>query len=154
MSAVGLEGIDHAVQQAHIWINDVDRRLGWDNKPRAYRLLKAVLHALRDHLQVNEAADLGAQLPTLIRGVYYDQWRPATTPIKERHVESFLAKIDGAFKADPIDDTAQAATAVFSLLSEKVSAGEIGDVRHSLPGALRALWPAEEEPKAKRAPRV
>lgn len=32
MSA-GLERIDHAVQQTHIWINDLDDRLGWDNKP-------------------------------------------------------------------------------------------------------------------------
>ncbi|MCP4386482.1 MAG: DUF2267 domain-containing protein [Hyphomicrobiales bacterium] len=143
MSAVGLEGIDHAVQQTHIWINEVDKKLGWENKPRAYRLLKTVLHVLRDHLQVNEAADLGAQLPTLIRGVYYDQWRPATTLVKERHVESFLARIDDAFKPDPIDNTSEAVTAVFGLLSEKISPGEIADVRHSLPAALRALWPAE-----------
>lgn len=143
MSAVGLEGIDHAVQQAHIWINEVDKRLRWENKARSYRLLKAVLHALRDHLQVNEAADLGAQLPTLIRGVYYDQWRPAITPIKERHVEDFLDRIDRDFRADPINDPEQAAGVVFSFLSEKVSAGEISDVRNSLPASLRALWPVE-----------
>ena len=80
MSAVGLEGIDHAVQQAHIWINEVDKRLRWENKARSYRLLKAVLHALRDHLQVNEAADLGAQLPTLIRGVGGPRRRPPPAP--------------------------------------------------------------------------
>lgn len=141
MSAAGLEGIDHAVQQTHIWINEIDQKLGWRNKPRAYRLLKAVLHALRDHLPVNEAVDLGAQLPTLIRGVYYDQWRPAATPVKDRHLEAFLATIDGSFRTDPIDDTGAAATAVFAVLSEKVSAGEIEDVRQSLPAALRALWP-------------
>jgi uncharacterized protein (DUF2267 family) len=150
MSAVGLEGIDHAVQQAHIWINDVERKLDWKNKPRAYRVLKAVLHALRDHLQVNEAADLGAQLPTIVRGVYYEQWRPATTPLKDRHLESFLAMIDAAFRADPLDDTSEAATAVFALLSEKISAGEIADVRQSLPSALRALWPTPKA-KARRA---
>ena len=141
MSATGLEGLDQAVQQAHIWINEIDRRLGWSNKPRAYRLLKAVLHALRDHLPVNEAADLGAQLPTLVRGVYYDQWRPAATPVKERHLDSFLAEIDRSFRTDPIDDTGEAAAAVFALLSEKVTAGEIADVRQSLPGAIRSLWP-------------
>jgi hypothetical protein len=48
MSSHGLEGIDHSAQQAHIWINDLERRLGWDSKPRAYRLLKAVLQTLRD----------------------------------------------------------------------------------------------------------
>ena len=141
MSVVGLEGIDHAVQQAHIWINEVDSRLGWKNKPRAYRLLKAVLHALRDHLLLNEAVDLAAQFPTLLRGVYYEQWRPATTPVKERDRESFLARIDRAFVPDPIDDTAEAVAAVFGLLSEKISTGEIADVRHALPGHIRTLWP-------------
>jgi uncharacterized protein (DUF2267 family) len=141
MSAVGLEGIDQTVQQAHIWINDVESRLGWDSKPRAYRLLRAVLHALRDHLQVNEAADLGAQLPILIRGLYYEQWQPAKTPLNERDVQSFLDRIDASFTSDPIDDTAKAASSVLALLSEKVSAGEIGDVRSVLPKAIRALWP-------------
>ena len=144
MSATGLEGIDQAVQQAHIWINAVEKQLGWDSKPRAYRLLRAVLHALRDHLRVNEAADLGAQLPTLIRGIYYEQWQPAKTPIKERDLQRFLDRIDQSFQPDPIDDTAQAVTAVFALLSEKVSAGEIDDVRNALPKALRALWPEAE----------
>ena len=151
MSAVGLEGIDHAVQQAHIWINDVEKRMDWDSKPRAYRLLKAVLHALRDHLQVNEAADLGAQLPVLIRGIYYDQWRPATTPIRERHLESFLATIDASFKTDPLDDTAGAVAAVLGLLSDKVSAGEIADVRQSLPSAIRGLWPSPSIGRTKTA---
>ena len=81
MTAVGLEGLEHTVQLTHTWINELDDRLGWNNKPRSYRLLKAVLHALRDWLQLNEAADLAAQLPTLLRGAYYEQWRPATTPV-------------------------------------------------------------------------
>jgi uncharacterized protein (DUF2267 family) len=140
MSAVGLEGLDVAVQQAHVWINDLDRRLEWQNKARAYRLLKAVLHALRDHLPVNEAANLGAQLPTLIRGVYYDQWRPATTPLKERHLDQFVATVEKAFKKDPLGDPAGEIAAVFALLSDKVSAGEIADVRQSLPGEIRSLW--------------
>ena len=67
MTAMGLEGLEHMVQVTHTWINDLDDRLGWNNKPRSYRLLKAVLHALRDWLQLNEAADLAAQLPTLLR---------------------------------------------------------------------------------------
>jgi len=67
MSAVGLESIDHTVQLTHIWINDLDASLGWENKSRSYRLLRTVLQTLRDWLPVNEAVDLGAQLPTLLR---------------------------------------------------------------------------------------
>ena len=142
MSATGLESIDHSLQITHIWINDLNRSLGWENKPRAYRLLRSVLHALRDWLQVNEAVDLAAQFPILLRGVYYDQWRPATTPTKDRSKETFLARVNREFGNDPIDDTAVAVSAVFRLLSDKVSAGEIADVRQTLPAELRALWPA------------
>jgi uncharacterized protein (DUF2267 family) len=141
MSASGFESIDHTVQLTHVWINELDKSIGWQNKPRSFRLLRAVLHALRDWLQVNEAADFAAQLPTLIRGVYYDQWRPATVPAKERGRDSFLARIDHDFRTDPIGDTAGAVTEVFRLLSSKVTAGEIADVRNALPAELRALWP-------------
>lgn len=141
MSGSGLEGLDHTVQLTHMWINALDQRLGWNNKPRAYRLLKAVLHAVRDWLPVNEAADLAAQLPALLRGAYYEQWRPATTPVKKREKADFLARIDQSFQADPLEHTALAVMAVFDLLSDKISAGEIGDVRHMLPMELRNLWP-------------
>ena len=69
MSAVGLESIDHTVQLTHIWINDLDARLGWENKHRSYRLLRSVLQTLRDWLRIEETAGLGAQLPELLRGV-------------------------------------------------------------------------------------
>jgi uncharacterized protein (DUF2267 family) len=140
MSAVGLESLDHTVQLTHIWINELDDRLGWNNKPRSYRLLKAVLHALRDWLQLNEAADLAAQLPTLLRGAYYEQWRPTTTPVKHRTRADFLARVEDSFKADPLAQPSQAVMAVFELLSKKISRGEIDDVRRALPQELRDLW--------------
>ena len=141
MSAVGLESIDHTVQLTHIWINDLDARLGWENKHRSYRLLRTVLQAVRDWLPVNEAAGFGAQLPELIRGIYYEHWRPAATPVKQRHRADFVARIDSAFKTDPLLFTADGIAAVFELLSEKVAAGEIEKVRHALPADIRALWP-------------
>jgi uncharacterized protein (DUF2267 family) len=141
MSAQGLEGLDHTVQLTHIWINELDDRLHWNNKARSYRLLKAVLHALRDSLRVDEAANLGAQLPGLLRGAYYEQWRPATTPVKSRTVEDFLARVNESFGRDPLAEPAEAVTAVFQLLSKKVTEGEIEDVRGCLPKAVRNIWP-------------
>jgi uncharacterized protein (DUF2267 family) len=141
MSAVGLEALDHIVQITHVWINDLDRRLGWDNKSRAYRLLKAVLHALRDCLQVNDSAHFAAQLPELLRGAYYEQWRPAITPVKKRSKADFIARVEESFKTDPIENAAQAILAVFELLSKKITRGEIEKVRRALPQELRNLWP-------------
>ena len=141
MSAPSLEGLDRTVHLTHAWINDLDERLGWENKARTYRLLRAVLQALRDRLQVNEAADLAAQLPSLLRGVYYEQWRPAKTPLKNRSKADFIATIEDSFKTDPLEKPAQAIMTVFDLLSEKITGGEVDDVRHALPEDLRNLWP-------------
>jgi uncharacterized protein (DUF2267 family) len=145
MRAAGLESIDHTVQLTHIWINDLDSRLGWENKHRSYRLLRTVLQALRDWLPVDEAVGLGAQLPELLRGVYYEHWRPNRTPVKHRKKAEFLARIADAFRNDPISSTSDAVTAVFELLSDKIAAGEIEDVRHELPADIRVLWPLRSQ---------
>jgi uncharacterized protein (DUF2267 family) len=137
----GLESFDHTVQLTHIWINDLDARLGWNNKPRSYRLLKTTLHAVRDWLPVNEAVDLGAQLPELLRGAYYEGWGPAATPVKKRSMNDFTAYVANHFRADPIPNTAQAVMEVCHLLNDKITPGEIEDVRRAMPAEIRNFWP-------------
>ncbi|HSM19769.1 MAG TPA: DUF2267 domain-containing protein, partial [Hyphomicrobiales bacterium] len=70
MPAGHIDAVDTTIQTTNIWLNELDQAMGWDHRQRTYRLLRAVLHALRDRLPVNEATDLGAQLPLLIRGIY------------------------------------------------------------------------------------
>ena len=94
MSAVGLESIEHTVQLTHTWINGLDARLGWDDKHRSYRLLRTVLQAICDWLKVEEAVKFGAQLPELLRGVYYEHWQPAKAPVKRRGKVDFIARVD------------------------------------------------------------
>jgi uncharacterized protein (DUF2267 family) len=140
MSTTGLESIEHTVQLTHRWINELDAMLGWNDKHRSYRLLRSVLQTLRDWLPSNEMADFAAQLPNLLRGTYYEHWRPAVTPVKHRSRADFLARINHAFVGDPIACTPEAVSLVFQFLSGKIAAGEIADVRHALPADVRAMW--------------
>lgn len=96
-------------------------------------------------MPVNESADLAAQLPTLLRGVYYEHWRPATTPVKHRSKADFLVRIHHAFVSDPIEYAEGAVSDAFQFLGTKISAGEIADVLHALPADLRALWPVSSQ---------
>jgi uncharacterized protein (DUF2267 family) len=136
-----LPTIDHTVQLTREWVRDLADRLDWPDEHRAWRLLRVTLQALRDWLDVNEAAHLGAQLPILVRGLYYEGWHPAKTPAADHSMEAFLARIEDAFSTDPLDDAEEAVGAVFRLLNSRISRGEIADVRQRLPKHLRALWP-------------
>jgi uncharacterized protein (DUF2267 family) len=69
--------IERSVEKAHVWLDEVAGQLGTDDHRQAYRVLRAYLHALRDRPTVDEAAQLAAQLPALIRGIYYEGWTPS-----------------------------------------------------------------------------
>lgn len=136
-----LHTIDHTVQVTREWLRDLKRLLDWEDEHRAWRMLRATLQALRDWLDVNEASQLGAQLPLLVRGLYYEGWQPAKTPVLDNSKTAFLQRIEAAFTTDPIDDPEEAVCNVFRLLNNHISAGEVQDVRLRLPKHLRELWP-------------
>ena len=145
MSATGLPVFDETVQLSNRWLNELMAAVEWDDKHRAYRLLRATLHALRDRMPAHEAAQFGAQLPMLIRGLYYDGWHMRDVTSRERTKSAFLGHIEQAFKQDPNSDTEGLVKEVFKLLARRISAGEIEDVKHILPPEVRALWPLEPE---------
>jgi uncharacterized protein (DUF2267 family) len=133
---------DGTLQKTQIWLNDVMDELDWQEHPhKAYLALRTVLHALRDRLTVEEAVQLGAQLPMLVRGFYYEGWTLKRKPRKERHKEDFLDHIKDAFKGDVTVRPESIARAVFKVLARHTSEGEIDDVKQILPKALHELWP-------------
>jgi uncharacterized protein (DUF2267 family) len=141
MSMTGLDVFDRTVHKTNSWLNELMEVLGWHEKHKAYLALRAALHTLRDRLTVEEAAQLGAQLPMLIRGFYYEGWGPSGKPLKERHKEEFLARIEEQFESDDHVDPEQVTRAVFTMLANRVTEGEIEDVKHVLPVEMRDLWP-------------
>jgi uncharacterized protein (DUF2267 family) len=141
MSMTGLDVFDRTIHKTNNWLNELMEVLSWHDRHKAYLALRVTLHALRDRLTVEEVAQLGAQLPMLIRGFYYEGWDPTGKPLKERHKEEFLARIEEQFSGDDQADAKQVARAVFSVLSDRVTEGEIEDVKHVLPAELRELWP-------------
>jgi uncharacterized protein (DUF2267 family) len=141
MSTTGLEAFDTTLQKTHAWLKELMEELEWEDRHKAYLALRTVLHALRDHLTVEEVAQLGAQLPLLIRGIYYEGWNPSGKPVRERHRENFLAAIAYAFRSDLSPAPQTIARAVFTVLSHRITEGEIEDVKHLLPKELREMWP-------------
>jgi uncharacterized protein (DUF2267 family) len=146
MTRTGLEVFDNTVQKTYEWLRDISQELGDDNRRHAYLALRGTLHAVRDFLPIDESAQLSAQLPMLIRGIYFEGWHPSATPEYDRTLDSFLARVDEALERalwneETNIDAEMAARAVLRILSTYVSEGEMRHIRNAMPERIRDLWP-------------
>jgi uncharacterized protein (DUF2267 family) len=136
-----LQDFDAATKSAEEWVDDLTSRLAWHDRDRAYTALLATLHALRDCLGRDEAVFLGAQLPALLRGLYYEGWHRgnrAATGTRDK----FLARIHDGVHRDPAVDPEHVARAVLSLLVARLPAAEVEDAKAATPRDLHNLWPS------------
>jgi uncharacterized protein (DUF2267 family) len=136
-----IQELTNAVGAAEEWIDDLQRRLGWHDRERVYRVLLATLHALRDSRARDEVVYIGAQLPPLLRGLYYEGWHPSTGRTACSR-SAFLERIHDSVHRDPGIDTEEVARAVFALLAARLPAAEVEDAKAATPKQLHNLWPS------------
>jgi uncharacterized protein (DUF2267 family) len=144
MSSQGLEVIDHTVQLTHEWINDLAARLDWSSQRDVLRLLRVTLRQIRDHLGHAEVAQFSAQMPLLVRGMFFEGWTPAHTPIRDRRADHFVAAISAQLGDVQGWRGADDIAAVFMTLNTRISPGEIADIKAGLPMPIRHMWPERE----------
>jgi len=140
MKATGIPTLDHAPQVAAEWLNLLSEDLRIADKGHAYVLLRATLHAVRDFLTNDEAVHLGAQLPVLVRGLYYEGWRHPSKPVHPRGKADFISRVMGECSPVRFEDPERAVAAVFDLLRRQISEGEFNQVVNAMRRPLRELW--------------
>ena len=147
MSATGLQAFDKTLQTTHIWLDEISAEIGPDRQ-LAWKVLSTVLHKLRDRLPLGLAAHLGAQLPLLVRGAYYDQFEPSRLPVECDTCEAFAGEVaEWLTDVRPVDPNA-AIAAVFGVLSRHIDRGQIAKVQQALPKPLRQCWESLERREA------
>lgn len=131
-----------AVHTAHEWLRAVADSLDTTDLVFAHRALRAWLHGIRDRIGVANSAHFAAQLPELLRGVYYEGWVPAHVPV--RHGQAQFVD-DFARMADiRRDEVAPVAGAVTAALAERFSPGQMHRMFSALPAHLCAVLNGEE----------
>jgi uncharacterized protein (DUF2267 family) len=138
----GHPSFDHTIQEANIWLKAVAERLHFEERRHAYSALRATLHALRDRLSAESAVHLGAQLPMVIRGLYFEGWRLSGKPVKEHSVDQFCAHVERELPPKFPMDGRTAARGVLEVIFDRIDPGESAKVVDQLPIPLRILWPA------------
>lgn len=155
MPSSGTDNFSHALSTANTWLADISAGLNTDDRHFSHRALRAWLHTLRDRLTVDAVAKFGAQLPELMRGVYYDGWEPNRNPVKynaDQYVQRFAweARI-------PTADVGAVASAITAVLADRLSAGQLEEALAAFPAGLREMIhgnaPFPHGQPSRRAPR-
>jgi uncharacterized protein (DUF2267 family) len=149
MSATGLDVFDKTLQTTNTWLGEIMETLGPDRQI-AWHALGAVLRTVRDRVPLGLAAHLGAQLPLIIRGAYYDQWRPSEQPADWRSLDEFLSIVSGELRNLRPVDPKDAAHCVFQVLNHYIDPGQVAHVRDALPEEVRRLWPSNNTGSGRR----
>lgn len=142
MAETGYAPFNRTVDKTNRVLREIEEAHGWsaEHRNRSYAALRAVLHALRDRLSVEESAHLAAQLPLLIRGLYYEGWRPGVVPVKVNR-EEFLDRVSSGVDFEFQENTEDLVKTVLQALRKHITDGEWEDVKSSMPRDLASVLP-------------
>jgi len=139
MSAQHLEVIETTVQKTHQWI-DALADLSHMDTHSAYQVLRAVLHTLRDRLPPAEVAQLAAQLPLLLRGIFYEGWRPSDSPSGLSY-EQFLTRVQDRIVSSRIIDPKLATQQTLQVMADILGYSELEKLACVFPKEILTLFP-------------
>lgn len=140
MSTTGFRVFDSTVQKTNLVLREIEEAYGWppDRRMQSYNAVRAVLHALRDRLPIQETADVAAQLPMLLRGLYYEGWNPSRVP-ERMDKQQFLDRIRREFTYSIDTSIEELVRTVLAALEHHVTEGQWEDVRSTLPEEFSSL---------------
>ena len=138
MPSTGHPTFDKTLQESNLWLKELAECLETNDRELAFRVLRATLHALRDRIGPENAVHLGAQLPMLLRGLYYEGFRLEQSV--ERHVPAFLDHVRQELPPG-FTGVKDAVKAVFWVISDKIDRREVAKILNVLPTELRELLP-------------
>lgn len=144
MQQTHVTALNHTLEETHQWLEELQREGAFETEQQAYSYMRAVLHAVRDRLTVEEATHFAAELPMLVRGFYYEGWRPALAPNADRKTEEdFLEAVQQSLRSNdtPISELRDAVQAVLRLLTSHLEEGQIRHAREQMPAEMRTIWP-------------
>jgi uncharacterized protein (DUF2267 family) len=129
-----------SIDKTNLILKDIEQAYGWTKEQRnqSYLALRTVLHLLRDRLPVQESVQFAAQMPMLVRGMYFEGWDPSIVPIKLNR-EDFLFEVRRNFTFDFEGGPERLVRTVLQAMRRHVTAGEWDEVRDNLPKDLATV---------------
>ncbi|MGC5020045.1 DUF2267 domain-containing protein [Micromonospora sp. DT47] len=133
---------ESSLERTNLILKDIEQAYGWPKEQRnqSYCALRTVLHLLRDRMPVQESVEFAAQLPVLVRGIYFDGWKPMDVPVKLNR-DDFLLEVRQHFPYDVEGGTERVVQVVLDALSRHVTQGQWDDVKDNMPRDMQRMMP-------------
>jgi uncharacterized protein (DUF2267 family) len=134
-----VDAVERSVHKTNEWLNELTEALHTEDREYAWRVLRADLQILRDLVNDDEAAQLAAQLPMVLRGAFYDGFDPGRPPLKVRNADDFAELMGERAQVPHAGEALRAAQAATHVLEQHVSPGEMEEVLSQIPRGLRKV---------------
>jgi len=145
MSSTKVSSLDRSIQSSIEWLNDIKEELKWKDDERVYAATKVTLQTLRDRMIVDETFELAAQMPLLLKGIFFDGYDPSGKPLTIRSREELFNEIQDRFdKAEGLSGEV-ITRAVLKVLYRRVGEGEMDDIKDSMPTDIQGLFIAAKK---------
>lgn len=139
MTTTGIDTLDSTIQKTNKILIQIEHKLGWESRRhQSFHSLRSVLHALRDRLNINDAVNFSAQLPILVRGIYFEGWKPESVPVK-MNVDEFIQRIANETKYSAEGGIEKIISVVLNTVFEGIDPGERFKITESLPDDIAGL---------------
>jgi uncharacterized protein (DUF2267 family) len=125
-------------EEGNRFVNEVAFELGTRNRDKAARILRAVLHAVRDRLPAHDAVQFAQGLPMALKGIFIDQYDISDAPVVIRNKEDFIDfivekdKFAAAEDFPHPDDVVWGLKAVFRVFEYHMDPGQVSHIKKLL----------------------
>ncbi len=130
-----------ALAEAERWIDAFMELLGWHDRDKSYRALTGAMHAFRDSLPWDEAAQIAGCLPIVLRGLFLEGWHPTSPSLPLANRSVLLERVHDSVHRELGIDPEQVLRGFLALLAQRLPPSELEDAKAVTPDELRALWP-------------
>ncbi len=133
---------ESSIDKTNLILKEIEQAYGWSKERRhqSYAALRTVLQLLRDRLPIVESAQFAAQLPVMVRGVYFEGWDPTIVPVKLNRSD-FLYEVRQGFPYEVEGGVEGMVNVVLDALKRHVTPGEWEDVKSNLPREFGSMMP-------------
>ncbi|OQA04016.1 MAG: hypothetical protein BWY68_00555 [bacterium ADurb.Bin400] len=138
--STGLDVFDTTLQKTNEILKAIEEEYDWEGRRnQSYMALRAVLHAIRDRLPVDDSVNLAAQFPILLKGIYFDGWSSEDVPVR-MDKEELLGRIRQEFTFEVEGGIEKLTRIVINKVFNSLDPGEKAKIERMLPPDIATLF--------------